>query len=218
MRLLIALVGFVLGGLAAILLVVLNPLASQRVVAETSGGELYSYTSSDMHGMHRSGDGLLGLAWLFQGPADYDDPAIRNTVAATMVLRDSTGEAVAFATRLSATTRDGNLLLGRAGMRSYWNIFWPNQGSIYMQSEESRWAMVQDSLLSAVAGKGLIADGDSYVLTAAEPSGSNNEIIGISGALDSVAGSYTETLLSPGDGAGIQQGELQIELRPATQP
>ena len=213
MRFLIALMGFALGVLAATFLVIFNPLASHSIASRTSVGEFHSYTSSDIHGMHRSGDGLLGLGWLLQGPADYDDPAIRNTLAATMVLRDRSGEAVAFATRLSATTRDGNLLLGQVGMRSYWNVFWPNQGSVYMQSEESRWAMVQDSLLSAIVGDGLIIDGESYVLTAADSSNLKSEIVGVSGALNSVVGSYIETILIPADDAGIQQGELQIILR-----
>jgi|GEM_PF-2204376 len=201
--------GLLAGILVGILVVVFNPLPDGTLLRSVPDGEYHSYTTSDVYGMHRSVDGILNFAWLLQGPGDFVEPAIRNTTASVLLLRDDTGNPVAFATRLSTVARNDNLLLGSLKMRSYWNIFWPNEGSVYMQSEETRRPMLRDGVLSFLSGGDLAANADSYVLTTDTDL---NRIVGLSGELANVTGAYSEALLSPATDPEIQQGELKLRL------
>jgi hypothetical protein len=204
------LLGLLAGIFSGMLIVVFNPFAGGTELRSLPNAKFHSYITSDIYGMHRGVDGILNLAWFLQGPGDFALPAIRNTTAAVLVLRDDTGNPVAFATRLSSVARNDNLLLGSLKMRTYWNVFWPNEGSVYMQSEETRRPMFRDGIVSFLGGDGLRASADSYVLTI---DSDRNRIFGLSGELANVSGAYSEVLLSPANDPEIQQGELQLQLQ-----
>lgn len=212
MRKLIVLLGLLGGGFTGFLLVVFNPLVDDSLQREIVGAGVYRYASSDVYGMHSTADGLLNIARLLRGPADFDEAAIRNTVAAVMVLRDSSDAPVAFATRLSASERNSNLLFGEFRTRSYWNVFWPNQGSVYMQSLESRRELLHDGMSSFLVGGEPQAGGERYMLTMAGE-GAGNRIVGISGLYSSATGHYSEVLLNPINDPDIQRGELQLSIK-----
>jgi hypothetical protein len=204
------LLGMLAGMLAGILIVIFNPFAGGTLLRSVPEAKFHSYTTGDVYGMHRSVDSILNLAWLLQGPGDFSEPAIRNTTASVLVLRDYTGSPVAFATRLSSVARNDNMLLGSLKMRTYSNVFWPNEGSVYMQAEETRRPMFRDGLVSFLTGGELSANAESYVLTI---DSDRNQIVGLSGELADVSGAYSEVLLSPADDPQIQQGELQLLLQ-----
>jgi len=204
--------GLLLGAVAGLALIAFNPLAQDVRTVATSGPGYHSYTTSDVYGMHRSADGMLNFAWLLRGPGDYDEAAIRNTLASIMVLRDERGEPVAFATRLSATEQKGSLLKATVGLRSSWNVFFPNQGSVYMTGFENHSDIVTDGLWSAMSGGGFHARGERYELTPDEP-GFESRIVGVSGAYADSKGSYQEAVLSPGGDVQVQQGEIILDIQ-----
>ncbi len=201
--------GLLAGVLTGAAIILFNPFVGSAQLENLNGGEYHSYASDDVYGMHQSVDGLLNVAWLKRGTGDFAELSIRNANAAVLVLRDDSGVPVAFATHLSSALRNDNLLLGEVGARSYWNVFWPNYGSIYMQATETRRPMIRDGVISFLTGGELRATGDAYAVTADT---ADNRIAGVSGALSETTGRYSEVVLSPGTADDVWQGELTIQL------
>jgi hypothetical protein len=212
-RLFVALLGLISGMFVSVLLLLYvswqRPEPLRDIATET---EIFnSFTSQEIHGVSLGPAAQLNVAWLFGSGVGFSDDAIRNSTAAVVVLRDTAGKPVALATKLSAYAGDSNLLQRRVGMDSYWNIFWPNRGSIFLAGYEDRWPMLSDSLVSQLSGSGLYPQ-DSYVLSVDDRLRADSMVIGSNGLFENVHGQFRETVTTPRNSDELLQGSLQIQV------
>jgi len=208
MRALTVIAGLLSGALVAVLLLALNPFAGGD--REAPGTSAYSFVSNDVAGMRRGAFGVLNLSLLADTPPDFHEPTIENSYAAITMLRDAQGGPAGLGVKLASADSGGNLLTGDVGLKTYWLVFWPNQGSIHARGYESLWPVVSDSLLSAVFGGPLAARNESYEMSVVD---ADKEGVwkGLSGIYYDDAGYMTTVITGPGIDNDIFQGELELQ-------
>lgn len=207
MRLLFALIGFFAGAALTVYGVLNNPLA--RPALSQSGVELYDLSPLEFHGAELDYVMLLNLPLTTAG-TPFAASNMKHSNASIVVLRNLQGEAVAMGTRLVTAGDDSDLLDGKLSVQTYTNIFWPNSGSLMMHGLENRWAMLSEE----AAGEEASSD-SSWTVSVKPPAGAVGGILGGSGKLEAVGGTYTEVLQPnpSGDGTFVSQIGLLKELR-----
>ncbi len=204
MRLLISLVGFFAGCVAAILALMFNPL--EPAPMPQAGAKIYDWTPLEFHGAELDEVALLGLPFKRSG-RPFVSAGIKNANASIVVLRNTDGEAVALATRLVATDNRSDLLGASLVVRSYTNIFWPNRGSILMHGFENRWSIMRSRVMGATGD-----DAKEFWLVSTNPRNAGlSGILGGSGVLEGAGGRYSEVLKPNSSGDGIFIGRLSLE-------
>ena len=214
MKRLTMLLGFLCGILAVLFLLLKNPLAATGNDAGFASAA-YRWTALEFAGNPFTPVRVLGVpAGLIPGSVAAEEFDYGN--ASILLLQDEQGQPVALATRLSGVGKGGSLLQGNAGIDTYTNIFWPNRGSVLMYGYENRWPVIASQALAML---GQSADGQqpgNYMVSANPPNGASAGIVGGSGLMMAVGGTYQEQLLQL-DGeseqpAGIYSGAISVQL------
>jgi len=208
MRTLIALLGFILGCLAGIVLLAVNPFAGSPVIQ--SSGQSYSFVTGDVYGMPHTVRRMLNLDWLEPNKRALQAPAVKNSAVSLMMLRDTAGAEAAYAVKISIVDDEANLYTGKTGHYSYWTVFWPNQGAVLMHGYDEYWDQITDGLLAGLRGRSFTATADDYRLT--RSGAVANSLQGMSGIFSGRVGSYSESQMNSGDDGTILQGELAIQI------
>jgi len=212
MRLVILLVGLLGGVCAGLLAVAYNPLAGADI-RTLPNADSYSFVSSEVAGMPRDAYGAMNLGLFASYPADFAEPTIKNSYASIATLRDSAGVPAALAVKLSGVVPEGNLLTGDVTSQSYWMVFWPNQGSVFMNGLENHWPMLSASVRSAVSGGSLSSGSISYDVSPRPETKAEQRVIGLTGIYSSVRGTFAELADSPDSDSDLFQGELSIQTK-----
>jgi hypothetical protein len=208
MRLLISILGMASGFAVVIVALLLNPLAP--VSMQLADTEVYDLSPLEFHGAELDDVMLMNLPLRASGtPFAADNMTHSN--GSIVVLKDSSGKAVALGTRLVMAGDDSDLLGARLSVQTYTNIFWPNRGSFIMYGQENRWPVLRSHILPGGAN----GDDESWSVSVAPVDGSQTGMIGGSGALESIGGRYSEGLqLNPsGDGTFVGQVSLETSVR-----
>ena len=189
-------------GVLVTLIVLLNNPVSSAGLSGAAGKNAYHWNVLEFAGNNYSPTGLLGLRGDTGGSSlGAEEVSLAN--ASILLLQDSSGQPVAIATRLSSVSKGGDILTGDVGTETYTNIFWPNRGSVFMQGYENRWPLIRDELLSVFGS----SEQTEFPVSAAGNDVAETGIVGGSGQLVGVGGSYSETLRpdpnKPGHYAGM---------------
>jgi hypothetical protein len=206
MRLIISIIGLFAGmglGFSALLF---NPL-EQSPVALTKT-EVYDLSPLEFHGVALDDVMLLNIPLEGSG-TPFAAENMTHSNASIVVLRGANGEAVALGTRLVMAGDDSDLLGANLAVQTYTNIFWPNRGSLMMHGLENRWSVLRSHVLE---GDG---SATSWPVSIAPDAVAKTGILGGSGALESIGGSYSEELqLNPaGDGTFVGRISLEKSIR-----
>lgn len=214
MRILVALIGLVGGLLAGLLLLLMNPLvALDRPTELDEDGILMTSFSAPIH------RGMDEALWSMLGLADDDpdtalaSPAIRNSRIDVAVLDSDDVGSAGLAVKLSAYSEQSDLLRGRLGMSSCWNIIWPGRGSIFLVGQENRWPMLSEAVLSALQGDDSRVDADQYLLTTQWSTSDYQGVIGASGTYEDSSGQFREFALPVDGQVNDPDGLLAIAIR-----
>jgi len=89
-------------------------------------------------------------------------------------------------------------LRGDVGLISYWNVFWPNRGSVFLVGYENHWPIVRDSIISALRGDGMDPGPQEYILTAKSDRHPATRAIGGSGRYRDTKGTFQESVRQGG--------------------
>jgi hypothetical protein len=204
MRQIISLIGFFAGVAVAFLVLLFNPLEPAPV--PQTGAEIYDWSPLEFHGAELDEVSLLGLP-LRRSGSPFAAAEIEHANASIIVLRDPDGEAIALATRFVTLDDRSDLLGANLAVNTYTNIFWPNRGSLLLHGHENRWPIMRSRVMLAT---GNVAK--EYWLVSTNPrDGDRSGILGGSGALEGVEGSYSEVLRPNPSGDGTFIGRLSFE-------
>jgi hypothetical protein len=194
-----------LSGMFVTLVFLLNNPVSSAGLSGAAGKNAYYWNVLEFAGNNFSPAGLLGLRGDNGGSSlGAEEVALAN--ASILLLQDSSGQPVAIATRLSSVSKGGDILSGNVGTETYTNIVWPNRGSVFMQGYENRWPLIRDDLLSVFGP----SEDAEYAVSAAANDRADTGIVGGSGQLVGVGGSYSETLRPDPDKPGHYAGMISL--------
>lgn len=110
--------------------------------------------------------------------------------------------------KLTALSRENDLLAGRLTTQAAWNLVWPGQGSLFLVGSDDQWPLLAESLSSGASGGGFDLSSGEYPLHGTGQPGLRQEVIGASGRLANAIGQYRELRIEPGSG-----GALELKLR-----
>lgn len=208
-----ALLGFLVGIAAGILLLLYNPLSPppESNLIRSGGSEAYRYTPSEVRGMDLSAKGLMNGERLGLVEHDFSSPGISHSIAAVLVLRDANGDYAALATKLAAFSADSSVLRGDVGINSYWNIFWPNRGSVFLAGYENRWPMIRDRFVAAIRGDVPGPGSQEYILTAKSDRHEAARAFGGSGRYRDTKGTFQESEQRP-DADSETEGSVALAI------
>lgn len=180
--------GLVAGAVGAVVLLLNNPLQpSQPSISRNAS--VYNWRSPEFHG---ASFGTAGLTRIPVGPRSepFAAAGIATANAAVLILTDTDGQPAALATRITVLGETQDPLRSDVGVASYTNIIWPNYGSLFLRSEENRWALIRDTVLQVAGIPDTRGEGGFRVsrLTGIR------DVIGGSGAFAKIGGRYAEEL------------------------
>jgi hypothetical protein len=217
MKVVIALLGLVIGAFIGGALLMLNPIAltQPRPVALSGTVQTFGWQSGGGYrGMPLTPRGLLGATTARGAEAGFEDAGIRHARVEVVLLTAEAGAVPALGVKLAATSRSNSLLGARLGTATAWNIVWPGRGSVLLSGSENFWAPLRDGLWSAVRGRGFQPGQASYTLTPL-PGLGPPAVAGGSGDFAGASGSFREEF-SPAEGdpaefTGLRQLHLALE-------
>ncbi len=211
MKWIVMIAGLIAGfsaGAALLLVYPLDWLPGHTLVQRASQTRL-SITDATHRGIKATAGAMLGFRQTDGG--GFMDPALRNARISVAVL-DPVGEAgaPALAVKLSAVAVDNNLLRSRLVANSDWNLYWPGHGSLFLTGIDDYWPLLKEAIWSALTGNGFRVHG-SHLLTPASGHAAAQRVIGASGKLKRLAGSYREW--QQYDSADGPEGTLELDTR-----
>lgn len=214
MKGLISIAGFVAGLVVAALVVMFHPFYPKAEIRNFTGPDVMvnGYSVSEYGGMMLTARAYLGLGDFIGRDHGFLADGIRNTTAAVAILRDDDGQPAALATKLSATAANSNLLLGKVGAVSYWNVFWPNAGSIFLVGEENHWPIVQAAVTMTMRGDSLQAGSSDYVVTVRPEERRVSGVLGSSGIYTGATGMFQETIVYDFAEPDNVRGEIAMQV------
>lgn len=210
MKILVAVLGLVLGIAAGFGIALANPMALFGGLGPMNAPRplTRTYHLDEARGAPVGVAALLGLAR--PGAAGFRDPANRNVRMGVVVLPAGDGMPAALAVRTSVVAEDNSLWQARLGVTDYFNIGWPGTGSVFAIGYGNYWKFARDQVWSvARGGKGLAA---SYPVSALPPPGQARGVIGASGRYAGAGGDLRQVLAPRPD--ATPEWTLTLALRP----
>ena len=195
MRMLIAILGLVLGVLVGFGLVLVNPVAYLRGLPPLPSdlAPAKAYRWDDYRGIEAGVADLLGIG---RGASAVvlKDPALAHVRIGIVVLPAGEGMSAALAVKVSAIADDNSLWRARLGTLDYWNIFWPGEGSIFATGYNNLWLMTRDSFWATLRGGGPEMLAAEYPVSAPPPPGHATGVSGAAGRYAGFTGEIREVL------------------------
>ena len=107
-----------------------------------------------------------------------------------------------------------DLLVGDLGIDSYWNVFCPNSGSVFLVGRENYWPAVKDVLIASIRGEAQPA-GEQYSVTVRPEGRRVRGILGSSGKFTGATGLFQDVYIdradSPSGAVGIVSMQINVE-------
>jgi hypothetical protein len=212
MKVLVGIVGLLLGLLSGVTLLLSNPLALVGRLAPLPADVAppKAYRFEDYRGIQTGTDDLLGLGDQGNGMA-FRDPALAYLRIGTAVLPAGNGRPAALAVKVSTIAGQNSLWRARLGTLDHWDIFWPGEGSVFASGYSNYWALARDLFLAALRGGGPEVLEASYPLSALPPAGITVGVMGGAGRYAGFTGEIREALAPS---AGGTEWTLAVEARP----
>jgi len=212
MRGLVGVLGFLLGVIAGVALLLGNPLAYFRGLPPLPPdlAPAKSYRWDDYRGMRGGVADLLGIAGRDAGVA-LMDPALQRVRAGIVVLPAGEGTPAALALKVSAIAEENSLWRAELGTHDYWSITWPGEGGVFANAYSNQWTLARDSFFALVLGNDSLAT--AYPVTAPPPAAGVAAVTGATGRYAGFTGEIRETLYPAKDGRGVDWA-VSIKVNP----
>jgi hypothetical protein len=208
MRWFVGLLGFALGILLAVAVLLARPAQLMQPAAVFDNSESVRMTFDQALQRGVSDGPFTGLGIGDEIAGGLGDAALDHLRFDLVVLDGGEFGGRALAVKLTALGRDNDLLAGRLTTQSAWNLVWPGQGSLFLIGSNDQWPLISESLTGAARGAGFDLSPGEYPLHGTGQPGLRQEVIGASGRLANAAGRYRELRIAPGTG-----GALELQLR-----
>ncbi|MEO1595740.1 MAG: hypothetical protein AAFS02_10910 [Pseudomonadota bacterium] len=219
MRIIIGFIlGFIPGALAAVLLMLHNPMFDGDAprVASGDGLELAVHGQDAVNVVRTSS----GYPWIPAEPASVVSPnvegmrsAVRVVLASTATAgEDDTADGVAYIARVSTLTREGRPLFGELIEQSMWHVVVPGGGSFFVVGEDDLWGFVRRMVLPMARGNDF--RGKVAFETTIGPVRGGGRVIGLSGEFEGLKGSseLSQMVRRASLGEGVTDAESTLHV------
>lgn len=195
MRVVVGVLGLLLGLLVGAILLLANPLAWLRglppLPADLAPAKLYRW--DEYRGIEGGVADLLGVRRRTPGKA-LMDPALAHLRMGIVVLPAGQGMPAALAVKVSAVAGENSLWRAQLGTHDYWSIFWPGEGSVFASSYSNYWSVARDAFFAGLRGSDREAMAAVYPVSAPSPAGDDAGVTGASGRYAGFTGEIRELL------------------------
>ena len=215
-------VGVVTGGLATLLVFVLNPLTSAPALSPLAVSEnqlmMLKYSAVPADAILFTNDGESLLQPLPSGVQELWEPAIEGTTVAVIPLFDVRAEPVGLGVKFSSLSESTRLFSGEANVDSAWHVFLPGKGSLFVGQRENYFDYLRQVVIPAHWSASKNWKGHwRQSLTSGPGVLGTASVVGGSGVFDTMAADAVETHVARAYSARIGpvavEGELAIELQ-----
>jgi len=208
MRFLVGLLGFAIGVVLAVSVLLARPaqLLQPAAAFDNSESVRMAFAQSIKRGVSDSPLAGLGIGDEIAG--GLGDASLDHLRFDLAVLDGGDDGGRALGIKLTALGRDNDLLAGRLTTQSAWNLLWPGQGSLFLIGSDDQWPLLSKSLAAGAQGAGFDLEPGEYPLQGTGQQGLRQEVVGAGGRLVNAAGQYRELRIAPGTG-----GALELQLR-----
>ncbi|MGI9309561.1 MAG: hypothetical protein ACR2P6_09875 [Gammaproteobacteria bacterium] len=212
MRKLAVIGGLLLGLVSGLAIVVFTPMRSETPIPlETAGDTIYyNFVAIDVQGKKIDAPVLFGLDRFFTRSDGFTEEGIEHASAAVMALRDESGRPAAIATRMSYVRTTDSLLTESLGTEVYWNIFWPNEGSVFLIGYESYWSLIKELLLSRLPEFAKFGFSSASALSVVPEGADSPGVFGSTGSNKNLSGQFIEA--GGLDAADAETGQLRLQI------
>ena len=217
MKALVGILGILIGVGSAIALLLWNPFYPH---IESSGNVqrgtiVFDYSASEYRGVEMTPLSFFGISGMFSDGDEFYSDGIRHTAAALMLFKNRDGQTAALATKLTAVAETSDLLVGDLGIDSYWNVFWPNSGSVFLIGRENYWRVITDVLIAGLRGESQLPTGEQYSVTVRPEGRRVRGILGSSGRFTGATGLFHDSYISqpnsPSGAVGMITMQINVE-------
>ena len=199
MRVLVGLLGLVLGIVVGVGLILANPLTwfegLPLLSAELAPSKAYRW--DHYRGVSLDAADLMGV-----GRRDPDvalaSSALSLVRIGIVVLPAGAGVPAALAVKVSVIAEENSLWRAQLGSHDYWNIFWPGEGSAFAAGYSNYWEVIRDKFVPALGGTEKTADG--YPISAPSPLRNSTGVTGAAGRFAGFTGEIRERLYPSASG------------------
>ena len=214
-HLIVAIVGLVLGAVAASVLLYYNPLAEKSAPQPSATDRVFHYSLPDQVLEFAVGED----ARLFGQNTGQDslwEETIDRTAVLGLVLNDAANQPAAVASRLVATSADTNLLLRGVLLNDHWLVTVPGEGTLFVRSDSNAWPFLKNTLVP-VWYLDRPWNGPAEDWPTVGPGADESGVaLGITGAFRGASGSVIEhyeiSALDPKRELALAKGELHLNL------
>ena len=214
MNALVGILGFLVGTGCAAALLLFNPFYPHidGRGSDRPGTMNYDYSASEYRGIAMTPQSLFGISGILSDGDGFANDGIRHTAAAVILLKDRDGQPAALATKLIAVAETSDLLLGDLGIDSYWNVFWPNLGSVFLVGRENYWPVITDVLIAGLRGAGPLPAGKQYSVTVRPEGRRVRGVLGSSGRFTGATGLFQDTYINQPDSPSGAAGGVIMQI------
>lgn len=201
MRALVGLLGLVLGIVVGAGLVLANPLTWFDGLPPLSAelAPVKAYRWDEYRGVSLGVADLLGV-----GRRDPDvalaSSALSQVRIGIVVLPAGDGVPAALAVKVAVIAEENSLWRAQLGSHDYWSVFWPGEGSAFAAGYSNYWAVVRDSIFSAIGGQDPQLMTDGYPISAPSPLRNSEGVAGAAGRYAGFTGEIRERLYPSASG------------------
>lgn len=213
-RVLVVILGLVLGILVGAGLVLGNPVAWFRglppLPADLSPYKAYRW--DEYRGIEGGVADLLGVARRNRDVA-LMDPALPHLRIGIVVLPAGKGTPAALAVKVAAVAEDNSLWRAELGTDDHWSIIWPGEGSVFASAYSNYWVVARDAFFASLVGGDRESMAPSYAVTAPAPAGDLGGVTGASGRYAGFTGEIRELLYLAPPGSDRPDPDWAIAIK-----
>ncbi|MEO7386248.1 MAG: hypothetical protein ABIX37_04865 [Gammaproteobacteria bacterium] len=217
MRAVVAILGLVLGVLAGIALLLLNPLTWLRGLPPLPSdlAPTKAYRWDAYRGIDGGVRDLLGMTRRNRAVA-LKDSALSHMRIGIVVLPAGEGAPAALAVKVSVIAGENSLWRAQLGTHDYWSIFWPGEGSVFAIGYSNYWPVARDAFFAAILPGDRSVMSPSYALSAPSRLDDPAGVTGASGRYAGFTGEIREQLYlaPPGSARSEPDWTLAIKANP----
>jgi len=202
--------GLILGAIAAIAVIVFNPLTLSQSKAMSNADMAFDYS--------------MGAAWISthsnrlnvpvvpKGSQLLFENGIRGSLLSSMPLQGQSGSAAAAGTRITVPSSDSEFLRSGLLVDDYWLISMPGAGTFFVHAVNNQWPLVRDTVVWVDLLNRKWSGSGQYDPTRG-PAAAGARVVGLTGTLKNLRGVAQEHMsVDAYSGSfGALQGRLTIK-------
>jgi hypothetical protein len=213
--LLVAIVGLVLGAVAAGAALYFNPLAGASAPMPNATDRVLRYALPD-HVLEFAVGEDAQLFGQDTGDDGLWEETIDRSAVLGLVLNDASNQPAALASRLLSTSAETDLLLRGVLVSDYWLVTLPGEGTLFVHADSNAWPFLKETLLPVWYLERPWNGPKEYWPTVGPGADESGDVVGVAGSFRGSEGSaverYEVMALDPTRKLALAKGELHLNL------